>query len=99
MTVLSKRRASPEQSYTALLFKQGVPRIAKKLGEETTEAIIEAVKGDKVQLKQESADVLYHMFVLWAASGITPDQVAKILEKRMAQSGLAEKASRKPQAR
>jgi phosphoribosyl-ATP pyrophosphohydrolase len=94
-TIKRKKRDNPATSYTAQLFARGVPKIAQKLGEETTEAIIEAVQGNKAQLKQESADVLYHLFVLWAASGITPQDVAKVLEKRMETSGLAEKASRK----
>ena len=94
-TIKSKRRADPETSYTAQLLQRGVPTIAKKLGEETTETIIEAVKGDKARLREESADVLYHLCVLWAASGITPEQVGKTLARRTAQSGLAEKAGRK----
>lgn len=94
-TISSRKKGDPAVSYTAQLFKQGVPKIAQKLGEETVEAIIEAVKGDKRALREESADVLYHLFVLWAAAGITPAQVAAVLDKRMAMSGLAEKARRK----
>lgn len=94
-TIKSRKRARADQSYTAQLFAAGVPKIAKKLSEETAETVIEAVRGDKARLREESADLLYHLFVLWAAAGITPEQVAKILQRRMAQSGLAEKASRK----
>ncbi len=94
-TIKSRKRAKTEQSYTAQLFAVGVPKIAKKLSEETAETVIEAVRGDKARLREESADLLYHLFVLWAAAGITPEQVAKILQRRMAQSGLAEKAGRK----
>ncbi|MGB4100733.1 MAG: phosphoribosyl-ATP diphosphatase [Alphaproteobacteria bacterium] len=92
--IKAKRRGDPATSYTASLFRRGVPKIAQKLGEETTETIIEAVRGDKARLREESADLLYHLFVLWAAAGITPDQVGKILSKRFGQSGIAEKAQR-----
>ena len=96
-TIRSRKRAKADVSYTAQLFARGVPTICKKLNEETTEAIIEAARGDKARLREESADILYHLFVLWAASGITPEQVGKILSKRTAQSGLAEKAARTKQ--
>lgn len=95
-TIQSRKRAKTDVSYTAQLFARGIPTICKKLNEETTEAIIEATRGDKARLREESADILYHLFVLWAASGITPEQVGKILNRRTAQSGLAEKAARKP---
>ncbi len=71
-------------SYTAKLLSQGVEKCAKKFGEEAVEAALAA----------ESADVLYHLLVLWAAAGITPDQVYDVLKQREAQSGLTEKASR-----
>lgn len=93
-TIQRRKRAKADVSYTAQLFARGVPTICKKLNEETTEAIIEATRGDKARLREESADILYHLFVLWAASGITPQQVAKILNQRTAQSGLTEKAAR-----
>lgn len=99
-TIKSKRRADPATSYTAQLFQRGVPKIAQKLGEETTETIIEAVRGDKARLREESADLLYHLFVLWAAAGITPEQIGKILSRRTGMSGIEEKARRaKPPSR
>jgi phosphoribosyl-ATP pyrophosphohydrolase len=58
------------------------------------EAALAAVSGDKRHLAAESGDVLYHLLVLWAAAGITPDDVYAELKKREIQSGLAEKASR-----
>lgn len=82
-------------SYTAKLISQGVEKCAKKFGEEAVETALAAVTGDKVHLAAESADVLYHLLVLWAAAGITPDDVYAQLEAREHQSGLAEKASRK----
>jgi phosphoribosyl-ATP pyrophosphohydrolase len=81
-------------SYTAKLLSQGVEKCAKKFGEEAVEAALAAVSGNKQHLAAESADVLYHLLVLWAAAGITPDQVYDVLKQREAQSGLAEKASR-----
>jgi phosphoribosyl-ATP pyrophosphohydrolase len=70
-------------------------KCAKKFGEEAVETVIAAAQGDKAALAAESADVLYHLLVLWAAAGIAPEDVYTILKDREAQSGLAEKASRK----
>ena len=82
-------------SYTAKLLSEGVAKCAKKFGEESVEAVLAAVSGDRQHLAAESGDVLYHLLVLWAAAGITPDDVYAELAKRQSQSGLAEKASRK----
>lgn len=87
--------ASPEESYTAKLIARGVEKCAQKLGEEATEAVIAAVGRDKPELVKESADLLYHLLVLLRASGVTLDEVMAELDARTAQSGLAEKASRK----
>jgi phosphoribosyl-ATP pyrophosphohydrolase len=81
-------------SYTAKLLAQGVEKCAKKFGEEAVETALAAVKGDKAHLAAESADTLYHLLVLWAAAGITPEDVYAQLRAREGQSGLAEKASR-----
>lgn len=81
-------------SYTAKLLAQGVEKCAKKFGEEAVETALAAVTGDKAHLAAESADVLYHLLVLWAAAGITPEDVYAQLRAREGQSGLAEKASR-----
>ena len=83
------------QSYTAKLLSQGVEKCAKKFGEEAVETVLAAVSGDKQHLAAESADALYHLLVLWAAAGITPEDVYAALKARESQSGLAEKASRK----
>ncbi len=56
--------------------------------------MIADVQRDRTELAKESADLLYHLAVLWAASGLTPDDVYKVLESREGQSGLAEKAAR-----
>ena len=93
-TIAARKGADPSQSYTAKLLAQGVEKCAKKFGEEATEAVIAAIQKDKTELAKESADVLYHLLVLWAASGITPDDVYAVLKSREGQSGLEEKASR-----
>jgi phosphoribosyl-ATP pyrophosphohydrolase len=86
--------ASPDESYTAKLIAAGVQRVAKKLGEESTEAVIAAVAGDREELTGEAADVLYHLLVLLRAAGVPLSDVMATLEARTAQSGIAEKASR-----
>src|ERR1700761_4288618 len=91
-TIAARKGGDPAKSYTASLLKDGVAKCAKKFGEEAVEAVIAAALKDKAALTSESADVLYHLFVLWAASGITPDDVYEALVAREGQSGLAEKA-------
>jgi phosphoribosyl-ATP pyrophosphohydrolase len=91
----SRRGADPETSYTAKLFARGREKIAQKLGEEAVEAVIEGVKGDRVALTGESADLLYHLLVLWAETGIAPADIAAELARREGQSGIAEKRGRK----
>src|SRR3954463_8931726 len=93
-TIASRKGADPAQSYTAKLLAGGVEKCAKKFGEEAPEAVIAAIQKDKTELAKESADVLYHLAVLWAASGLTPDDVYAVLKSRESQSGLEEKASR-----
>ena len=95
-TIAARKAAGDaEQSYTAKLLSQGVEKCAKKFGEEAIETALAAMTGDKAHLAAESADALYHLMVLWAAAGITPDDVYAALRARESQSGLQEKASRK----
>jgi phosphoribosyl-ATP pyrophosphohydrolase len=94
-TIEARRGASAETSYTAKLLAAGPAGVARKLGEESLEAVIEAVKGDPAALTRESADLLYHLLVLWAAAGLTPDTVAAELTRREGISGIEEKRSRK----
>jgi phosphoribosyl-ATP pyrophosphohydrolase len=95
VTIEARRGASPDSSYTAKLLAGGPAGVARKLGEESLEAVIEAVKGDKSALTRESADMLYHLMVLWEAAGMTPDEVAAELTRREGVSGIDEKRSRK----
>ena len=94
-TTAARKGADPASSYTAKLLAEGVEKCAKKFGEEATETVIAAISRDKTELAKESADVLYHLLVLWAASGVTPEEVYAVLRAREGQSGLAEKAARK----
>src|ERR1700750_1395251 len=93
-TIAARQGGDPSQSYTAKRLAAGVEKCAKKFGEEATETVIAAIQRDKGELAKESADVLYHLMGLWAASGITPADVYAGLKSREAQSGLEEKASR-----
>lgn len=95
-TILARKGGDPESSHTARLFARGRAKIAQKVGEEAVEAVIEAMRGDKDKLADESADLLYHLLVLWADAGLEPAQVYGILEGRKGISGIAEKKSRKP---
>jgi len=94
-TIVARKNAGVSQSYTAQLLKRGVAQCAKKLGEEGVEAALAAVSGKKKDIAAESADLLYHLLVVWAATGVKPKAVYDVLEARRAQSGLAEKKSRK----
>ena len=93
-TIEARRGANAETSYTAKLLAAGPAGVARKFGEEALEAVIEGVKGDGTALTRESADVLYHLFVLCAAAGITPDDIAAELTRREGTSGIEEKRSR-----
>lgn len=94
-TIEARKGADPATSYTAKLLSQGKLKVAKKLGEEAVETALAAVAQDKAALTAESADLLYHLLVLWAAAGLTPDEVYAALEARTHRTGLEEKAARK----
>ena len=94
-TIRSRRGADPTSSHTAALFAKGTPAIAKKVGEEAVETALAGVAGDRAALVGESADLLYHLLVLWAAREVTPADVFAELERREGISGVAEKAARK----
>jgi phosphoribosyl-ATP pyrophosphohydrolase len=94
-TIAARRGADAATSYTAKLLQDGVERCAKKFGEEAVETAIAAVAGKKDAVIAESADVLYHLLVLWAACGVKPEEVYAALAAREGRSGHEEKASRK----
>lgn len=94
-TIAARRAASPDESYVAKLNAKGLPKIAQKLGEEATEAVIAAVSGSNEELVSESADLLFHLLVLLNAKGVSLDHVLAELDRREGLSGLEEKANRK----
>ncbi|HKT53763.1 MAG TPA: phosphoribosyl-ATP diphosphatase [Caulobacteraceae bacterium] len=95
VTIEARRGASADTSYTAQLLAKGPAHTAKKLGEEAVETALAAVQGDQGQIAAESADLIYHWLVLLAATGVSLDDVAALLEAREGRSGLDEKAARK----
>ena len=90
----SRRGGDTSESYTARLLAEGADRIAQKLGEEAVETVIAGAKGDRSAVIAESADLLYHLLVLWAASGVSPGEVWAELAGREGRSGVDEKHSR-----
>lgn len=92
--VAARARSGDAQSWTAKLFAGGQEKAAKKLGEEAVETVIAAMQGDRGRLVSESADLLYHLMVVLAIAGVPLSDIMAELERRTAQSGTAEKASR-----
>lgn len=94
-TILNRRESGDaEHSYVAKLSARGRGKIAQKLGEEAVETVIEAMRDDKEKVISESADLLFHLALLWADMGITPDDVADELQRREGTSGIEEKRNR-----
>jgi len=91
----SRKVADPANSWTATLLAAGPEAIARKVGEEAVETVVAALAGDGKALAAESADLLYHLLVLWAAKGVAPEEVWRALASRQGTSGIAEKAARK----
>lgn len=94
-TIVSRKNGDPKKSYVAKLFSKGSKKIAEKVAEEATETIIAALVEDKKETISESADLLFHLAVLWADKGVTPNDIMQELQNRMGISGLDEKAARK----
>ena len=92
--VTSRRDADPTISHSARLLSRGPAKVAQKFGEEAVECLIEAVRGDHDAVIAESADVLYHLIVVWVSTGVAPEEVWAELMRREGVSGIAEKASR-----
>ena len=81
--LIEDRRLNPiQKSYTASLFREGLPKIAQKVGEEGTEVIVAALTQDDQRLIEEVADLAYHTLVLLSARGLNPALVLAELEKR-----------------
>ena len=102
-TLQARKDADPESSYVAQLYKKGSRKIAKKLGEEAVELVIEAIRLEdkpakdkrRENFKGEAADLLFHYLVLLAHHDIEPEEIFDVLAARMGISGLEEKANRK----
>ena len=92
--VLTQRKKSSEkQSYTSLLVKKP-ELLAKKIGEESSELIIDFIKKNKRGVIKESADLIYHILVIWVSLGINPEEIWKELSARKLVSGIEEKKNR-----
>ncbi len=94
--VLAARHLDPATSRTARLFQRGPAKMAKKVAEEAIEVAIDSVGGDAQAMVRESADLLYNLAVLWAASGIRPADVWHEMERRENLLGIAEKLPKSP---
>jgi phosphoribosyl-ATP pyrophosphohydrolase len=92
--IASRRGSDPSVSHSARLLSRGTAKIAQKFGEEAVECLIEAVAGNGHALVAESADVLYHLLVLWVDAGVGPHEVWQELLRREGVSGIAERAAR-----
>ena len=90
----SRKGGDRESSYTANLLTAGKPEIARKIGEEAVEVLTAALAEGRTEVIAESADLLYHLLVLWAAEGIQPAEVWAELARREGISGIEEKRSR-----
>lgn len=93
--VESRKGVSADESYIAALFAKGRRKIAQKVGEEAVEVAIAATSQGKPDIINESADLLFHMLILWSETGILPDEVLHEMQRREGISGLTEKANRK----
>jgi phosphoribosyl-ATP pyrophosphohydrolase len=93
-TIKGRHGDSPDASYTAKLFSKGRGEIARKLGEEATETIVAALYEGDDKVISESADLLYHLLVLWADTGVEPAHVWEELVRREGTSGIDEKEAR-----
>ncbi len=89
--VLAARDRDPALSRTSKLFRDGVQKMAKKLVEEAIEVGLDAVQMHREAVILESADVLYHLAVVWAECGVTPGDVFGEIDRRERLYGIAEK--------
>ncbi|WP_350335760.1 phosphoribosyl-ATP diphosphatase [Coralliovum pocilloporae] len=92
--IATRARSEDEASYTRSLVNRGIEKCAEKLGEEAVETVIAAVKGDRDNIRDEAADLLYHLLVVLNVSDVALDDVMATLAGRTGQTGLEEKASR-----
>ncbi len=92
-TIVDRKSGDPEKSHVAKLFSRGTGKVAQKVGEEAVETAIAAVEKNRDETVLESADLLFHLMILWADAGIKPAEVLEELEKREGVSGFDLKKS------
>ena len=92
--IASRKGGDADKSYVAKLFKKGRQKIAQKVGEEGVECALAAVMGDRDEIISESADLLFHLMVLWADAGVSADDIFDELARREGVSGIEEKNAR-----
>jgi phosphoribosyl-ATP pyrophosphohydrolase/phosphoribosyl-AMP cyclohydrolase len=80
--IASRQHADPKSSYTASLFARGVKRIAQKVGEEGVESALAAMAGDREELKNEAADLIFHLLVLLRSQDLALNDVIDVLKAR-----------------
>ena len=90
-SVLALQKGDPQLSRTARLMRSGRAKIAKKMAEEAVEVVVDVMRGNRDAAVRESADLLYHLVVLWAEAGIRPQDVWAEMDRRERLLGLAEK--------
>ena len=86
-TILARKEAKEEGSYTCYLFEQGLDKILKKVGEESTEMVIAAKNGDKDETVGEICDLIYHTLVMMVNENITIEDVEAVMHKRAQKAG------------
>lgn len=86
-TILARREAQEEGSYTCYLFEQGLDKILKKVGEESTEMVIAAKNGEKAETVGEICDLIYHTLVMMVNENISLEEVEAELNKRAEKAG------------
>jgi len=89
--VVDLKKGDPARSRTTRLIRAGRSKIAKKLGEEAVEVVIDAMQGDREAVVRESADLLYNLVVLWVSTGVRPQDVWAEMHRRETLFGIAEK--------
>jgi phosphoribosyl-ATP pyrophosphohydrolase len=92
---LACRYDDPSTSRTARLLRSGRSKMGKKLAEEAVEVILDSVHGDREAVIRESADLIYHLVVLWISTGVRPEDVWKEMDRRERLLGIAEKVPKK----
>ncbi|MCE4603188.1 MAG: phosphoribosyl-ATP diphosphatase [Desulfurococcales archaeon] len=81
--ILDRLESKPPGSYTWRTASRGVDHVARKVGEEAVELAVEAVKGDRDKVAEEAADLLYHLLLLLAVTGVSPGRIEEVLRGRM----------------